>query len=306
MARRPIATVHPDVGEPMVRKKTTSELEQAEIKLESLLQKRDMLNDEAQQMRQERDLVHEKKREVGERLRALQDRRASFAAEARAHREKRDALQGKAKALIELKRKLRTSGHTDVGAELRALTRRVSQMEMRQQTASLTVSKENELIDELKESMKRLKMLQGLKSDQDKIAKEVRDLDGGITDLFEAAEKEHAVGVALSGKARAVHEETVGLSREVAALVSDGNEKHEAYLAAREKADEVHAKVVEMREKVLSIQGAKRAEIRESRDLLRQQNRSVRAALLDEKKLEASADAALKALMEKGKVEIGR
>src|SRR5206468_117849 len=221
-------------GEPMVRKKTTSELEQAEIKLESLLQKRDMLNDEAQQMRQERDLVHEKKREVGERLRALQDRRASFAAEARAHREKRDALQGKAKALIELKRKLRTSGHTDVGAELRALTRRVSQMEMRQQTASLTVSKENELIDELKESMKRLKVLQGPKSDQDKVAKEVRDLDGGITDLFEAAEKEHAAAVALSGKARAVHEETVGLSREVAALVSDGNEKHEAYLAGRE------------------------------------------------------------------------
>jgi len=290
----------------MVRKKTTSELEQAEIKLESLLQKRDMLNAEAQQMRQERDLVHEKKREVGERLRSLKDRRASFAAEARGHREKRDGLQGKAKALIELKRKLRTSGHTDVEAELRALTRRVSQMEMRQQTASLTVSKENELIDELKESMKRLKVLQGLKSDQDKIAKEVRDLDGGITELFEAAEKEHAAAIALSGKARAVHEETVGLSREVAALVSDGNEKHEAYLAAREKADEVHAKAVEMREKVLSIKGAKRAEARESRDLLRQQNRSVRAALLDEKKLEASADAALKALFEKGKVEIGR
>src|SRR5207302_491842 len=76
--------------------------------------------------------------------------------------------------------------------------------------------------------------------------------------------------------------------------------------AAREKADEVHAKAVEMREKVLSIKGAKRAEARESRDLLRQQNRSVRAALLDEKKLEASADAALKALFEKGKVEIGR
>src|SRR5438046_10226032 len=124
MARRPIATLHPDVGEPMVRKKTTSELEQAEIKLESLLQKRDMLNDEAQQMRQERDLVHEKKREVGERLRALQDRRASFAAEARAHREKRDALQGKAKALIDLQRKLRPSDRTAVGAAWRALRSR--------------------------------------------------------------------------------------------------------------------------------------------------------------------------------------
>src|SRR2546430_2408567 len=213
-------------GEPMVRKKTTSELEQAEIKLQSLLEKRDVLNAEAQ--------------------------------------------------------------------------------EMRQQTASLTLSKENELIDELKESMKRLKVLEGLKSDQDKIAKEVRDLDGGITELFEAAEKEHAAAVVASGKARAVHEETVGLSRQIAALVSEGNEKHDGYLAARGKADEVHAKVVEMREKVLSIKGAARAEVREARDLLRQQNRSVRAALLDEKKLEASADAALKALLEKGKGEIGR
>jgi preprotein translocase subunit SecD len=98
----------------------------------------------------------------------------------------------------------------------------------------------------------------------------------------------------------------MGLSREIAALALEGNEKHEAYLDVRSKANEVHAKVVEMRDKVLSIKGAKRTEAREARDLLRQQNRSVRAALLDEKKLEASADAALRALLEKGKVEIGR
>jgi uncharacterized coiled-coil DUF342 family protein len=147
----------------MVRKKTISELEQAEIKLQSLLERRDLLNAEAQQRRQERDLVHEKKREIGERLRPLKDRRASFAVEARGHRQKRDELQGKAKALIELKRRLRASGPADVGAELLALTRHVSQLEMRQQTASLTLSKENELIDELKNSMKRLKVLQGLK-----------------------------------------------------------------------------------------------------------------------------------------------
>jgi hypothetical protein len=89
-------------------------------------------------------------------------------------------------------------------------------------------------------------------------------------------------------------------------LILEGNEKHAAYLTARDKADEVHAKLVEMREKVLSIRGAKRTEAREGRTLLRQQNRSVRDALLDEKKLEATADAALKALLEKGKVEIGR
>src|SRR2546427_161750 len=193
-------------GDPMVRKKTLSELDQAEIKLQSLLEKRDALNQEAALLRQERDLVHETKREIGAKLRGLKDRRASFAGEARKHREKRDELQAKAKALIEMKRKLRGSGHADVGAELRALKRRVTAMEMRQQTASLTLSAENELLGELKDSMKR----------------------------------------------------------------------------------------------------AKRSEAREARTLLRQQNRAVRDALLDEKKLEASADAALKALLEKGKVEIGR
>ena len=290
----------------MVRKKTLSELDQAEIKLQSLLERRDVLNREAQLLRQERDLVHEKKREVSEKLRALKDRRASFAADARGHRAKRDEFQGKAKALIDMKRKLRSSGHADVGAELRALTKRVSQMEMRQQTASLTLIKENELLAELKESMKRLKVLERLKSDQDKIAMEVRDVDAGITELFNAAEKEHEAAAALSAKARAVHAEALGLSAQVSALVLEGNETHEGYLAARGKADEVHAKVVEMREKVLSIKGARQAEAREARDLLRQQNRAVRTALLDERKLEASADAALKALLEKGKVEIGR
>jgi uncharacterized coiled-coil DUF342 family protein len=290
----------------LVRRKTASELELAEIKLESLRERRDLLNAEAQQMRQERDLLHEKKREIAERLRSLQDRRASFAAEARAHRQTRDELQAKAKALLELKRKSRATGQTDVGGELRALTRHISQMEMRQQTASLSVSVENVLIGELKESMKRLKVLQGLRSEQDQIAKEIRDLDSGITDLFHAAEKEHTAAVALSAKARAVHEEMEGPSREIAVLELEGNEKHEAYLAARAKADEIHGKVVEMRGKVLSIKGAKRAEAREAHDILRQQNRSVRAALLDVKKLEDSADAALRALLEKGRVEIGR
>ncbi len=289
----------------MVRKKTISELEQAEIKLESLLERRTALNQEAALLREERDLVHEKKRELTPKLRVMKDRRADLVAKARAHRAKRDELQGKAKALIELKRKMRGSASVDVGAELRATKRRVSQMEMRQQTASLTLTKENELLDEIKRSMKRLRELESLKADQDKIAKEVRDIDAGITERFQAAEKEHEAAVALSAEARAVHEDSLGLVREISALVLEGDEKHEAYLAARDKADEIHAKLVEMRDKVLSIRGAKRTEARESRDLLRAQNRQARA-LSDPKKLEDSADRALRALLEKGRVEIGR
>ena len=59
-----------------------------------------------------------------------------------------------------------------------------------------------------------------------------------------------------------------------------------------------------MRDKVLTIRGAQRAEQREARELLRNQNRSVRRALYDEKKLDEAADQAVKALLQKGRVEI--
>jgi uncharacterized coiled-coil DUF342 family protein len=288
----------------MVRKKTFSELQQAEIKLESLLEKRDALNQEAQLARQERDMVHDKKREMSAKLRGIKDRRGALAAEARVHRAKRDEFQGKAKALIELKRKLRTQGGASASEELRNLKRRTQAMELKQQTASLSLAEENELIDEIKEHVKRVKELQTLKEEQDKITKEVKDLDGTITDLFAKADAEHTLASDLSAQARAVHQETIELVKEISALIVEGNQKHEAYLEARTKADEVHAKIVELRDKVLSIRGAQQAEQRESRELLRSQNRSVRRALYDEKKLEEAADQAVKALLQKGRVEI--
>ncbi len=288
----------------MVRKKTLSELQQAEIKLESLLEKRDALNQEAQLARQERDMIHEKKRELSGKLREVKDRRGGLAAQARAHRAKRDDFQGKAKSLVELKRKMRSTGGASASEELRSLKRQTQAMELKQQTASLSLAEENELIDQIKEHMKRVKELQVLKDEQDKISKEVKDLDGTITDLFAKADAEHKLATDLSVQARAVHQETVELVQGISALIVEGNAKHEAYLSARGKADEVHAKVVEMRDKVLSIRGTQRAEQREARDLLRNQNRSVRRALYDEKKLEQAADEAVKALLQKGRVEI--
>ncbi len=288
----------------MVRKKTLSELQQAEIKLESLLEKRDALNQEAALARQERDMVHEKKRELSAKLREIKDRRGDLAAQARAHRAKRDEFQAKAKALIELKRKLRAPGGSSASEELRGLKRRIAQMELRQQTASLTLAAENELIDELKGHIKRAKELEVLKGEQDKVIKEVKDLDATITDLFAKADAEHKAATDLSAQAQAVHQETIDLVQGISALILEGNAKHEAFLEARAKADEVHAKVVEMRDKVVTIKGARRSEQREARDLLRSQNRSVRRALYDEKKLEEAADAAVKALLQKGRVEI--
>ncbi|MGQ0796796.1 MAG: DUF7121 family protein [Methanobacteriota archaeon] len=290
----------------MVRRKSLSELEQAEIKLQSLVERRGTLNEEANVLRQERDLVHEKKREVASVFRELKGRRSGLIGQARAHREKRDDFQRKAKELIELKRKLRARGRTSAGEEFRLVKRQISEMEMRQQTATLTLREENRLLEGLKAKMQRLKDLESLKADEEKLAKEVKDLDATITDLFAVADREHKAAAEASEAARQLDGGLDELLQTLKTLAAEGDKHHEAYLEAREKADEIHAKVVEMREKVLASREARRAEARESRDLLRAQNRAARRALYDEEKLEESADAAFRSLLQKGRVEIGR
>lgn len=288
----------------MVRKKVLSELEQAEIRLQSLIERRTVLNEEAALLRQERDLLHAKKREISAQLRELKARRSSLIVQARAHREKRDEFQGKAKSLIEIKRKLRPRARTSVAEEVRAARRQVKEMEMRQQTTSLTLSEENKLLDALKAKIVQLKELEVLKAEEDKVAKEVKDIDAEITAFFSQADREHDAARALSDEARALDAELDGLAKTVGTLAREGDGKHEEFLEAKAKADEVHGKILEMREKVLSVRSARRAERKEARDLLRQQNLAVRRALLDEKKLEESADEALKRLLQRGRVEI--
>jgi uncharacterized coiled-coil DUF342 family protein len=290
----------------VVRRKSLSELEHAEIKLQSLMDRRMVLNQEANVLRQERDLVHERKRELLVGVRELRARRAALIAEVRRRRQERDAFQQQAKALIDGKRKLRGQGGRSAGEELRAIRRQVSEMEMRQQTATLSLSQENRLLDDLKGMLRRLRDLEVLKADEDRVAKEVRNLDATITDLFASADRAHKAAAEASDAARALDGDLDQLLAGVRILAAEGDQHHAAYLEAKTKADEVHGKVVAMREKVLTSRDAARAERREARDLLRAQNRSVRHALLDPKKLEESADEALQSLLKKGRVEIGR
>jgi uncharacterized coiled-coil DUF342 family protein len=286
----------------MVRRKEKSELEQAEIKLESLIERRNALNSEAAVVREERDLLHDQKKGVVDQVRALRDERDRLVDEMRVHRDQRNEFQRKARDLIELKRRVRGQLHGSIAAELERLRKDVKGMEMRQQTASLKLEEENALLDDLREKLKELKSLEHLRSEQDKIGKEVRDLDGSITDLFRAADKEHELVVKLNEEAKERHEKLGGLVGQISALTADANKKHEEYLKIRTRADELHQKAMEMREGVLTIRNAHRAEIREARNLLRQQNITVRRELLDERKLDKAAEEALQLLMKKGRV----
>jgi len=288
----------------MVRKKSSSELEHAEIKLQSLRERRDALNAQAASARQERDLLHEEGKHLGAAVRALRARRGEFVREMRAHRSERDRLQAEARQLIELKRKFRGRLRTSAASDLERLRSEARDMEMRQQTASLTLAEENRLLDHLKATLREARELEAVKAEQDAVVKEVDDLDSAIDDRFRRAEAEHKLVVALGTRADATHAEIEALAPRIAQIAGEADEKHQEYLALRAKADERHAKSLEMRDQMITIRGEQRAEVRESREALRRQSIAVRTALLDDRKLDEAADRAVEKLLRGGKVEI--
>lgn len=288
----------------MVRKKVPTELEKAEIKLRTLVERRDRLNAQANQIRGERDQLHEQKRTLAAELRKLKDARDAIVRDMRAHKAKRNELQVKAKHLIELRRQVRGKVKTQVGGDLASLRREIARIEMDQQTRTMKLDEENELLEQLKVKIREMRELEKVKGAEEAVTRNVKELDAKIDELFQTADAEHAQVLALSAQANEMHDKVTDLVKNMAVLIAEANKKHEEYLELRGRADEQHQKVVEMRDKVLATRDEARAEIREARQILKQQRQQVRRELYDEKKLDEYANKAVEALLKKGKVEI--
>ncbi|HYS71650.1 MAG TPA: hypothetical protein VEM95_04430 [Thermoplasmata archaeon] len=288
----------------MVRKKVPTELDKAEIKLGQVIERRNLFNDEASARRQERDQLHEQRRVRATELRTIKDDQGALVQSLRKHKAARNQLQAKAKSLIELRRKVRGKVKGRVGSNLATLRREVARIEMEQQTIPMKLSEENELLDDLKAKVREMRELEKVKGEEEQVFKEAKEIDAAIDDLFARADEEHAQVVAFSEKANAMHDKITELVQNLGVLIAEANKKHEEYLEARAKADAQHQLAMEMREKVLTIRGAAQAEIREARQILKQQRLQVRRELYDEKKLDDFANKAVEALLKKGKVEI--
>jgi phosphoserine phosphatase len=288
----------------MPRKKTPTELEKAEVKLSSLLDKRDQFNEEANAIRQERDLLHEQRRETADKMRDFKGRRDSFVKEMRAHKQKRNSLHNHASDLIELKRKMRGNVNVRIVGDLRQLRRNFDEMEMKQQTTPLTIAKENALIDDIRKTYRELKDLEKIEDENVKTTRNVGEINEQIDDLFKAADEEHKLVVELSNKAQEMHEKVVEAFSAVTTLTAEANKKHKDFLELREKANAYHERAQEMRRTVLKTKEDERRERREAKDIIRQQNLSVRKALTDKKKLDEVADEQLQRLLKHGKVEL--
>lgn len=286
------------------KKKKISELDSAELKFRAFLNKRDEINELAAIARSERDSLHDKRKELQVPMNAARDKRDAAVAEMRAHKKKRDELQAKAKELIEFKRKLRGKPMGDLRTEVRVAEADIKALELRQQTVPLKLTEERDLLEKIKARAADVERFKKILAEQEKIQKEVKDVDASIDALFKFADKEHSEVVRLAEEQHKFHEEAQAHAKEIAALSGAANKKHEEFIKLKEEADAVHQKAMELRGKVIEIKDKKRAEVREERNAIRDVNLATRKALDDRDKKDRAADEALQTLLKKGKVQI--
>jgi uncharacterized coiled-coil DUF342 family protein len=237
-------------------------------------------------------------------MKDFKEKRDTFVKDMRAHKQTRNALHKQARDLIELKRKMRGKMNVRIVDDLRQLRRELDDMEMKQQTSSMSIAEENELIDEIRKTFYELRDLEKIDDENVKTTRNVGEMNQQIDELFRAADEEHRLVVDLSNRAQEMHEKVVESFKEIATLTGEANKKHEEYLELRKKADAYHERAQEMRRTVLKTKEDERRERRESRDIIRQQNQAVKKALGDKKKLDEVAEETLKTLLKQGKVEL--
>jgi len=284
--------------------KKISELQSAELRFRALLNKRDDINEQAAVIRSDRDSLSEKKRELQDQMNVARDRRDELVKKMRIHKAKRDDFQAKAKELIEFKKSLKGKQAGSLKEEIRAQEAEVRMLDLRQQTVPLTIPKERELLEIIKSKSAEVQRLKKVLLEQDKIEREVKDLDSSINALFRQADKEHAEVVKFSEEQHKAHEEASALYKEVASLAATANKKHAEFMKLREEANAAHDKASEMRDKIIGIRKEKRMERMEEMKAIRDVNISARKALDDKVKKDKAADDALAMLLKKGKIQI--
>lgn len=287
----------------MVRKKSKSELDIAEIKYRSLLDKRDEANAEASVPKDERNTLNAQKRELIDEMQELKKKRDSLVAEMRKHKSKRNELQKRAKELIGLRKGKKRDFKTSLPVEIDNMRLEIHKLQMRQETTALSLPKENELIDAVRVKKKDLDELEEVYEEQKKLILEMEGVDDTITEFFKKADEEHEMVVKLSNAAQEIHETIVVQIKEISHLIAESDKKHKEFLKIRERADHYHNRAQEMREKILSERKEKRKEMAEARRVLKDQNLAAHKALFDEEKLDEDAAKALETLLTKGRVE---
>ena len=278
-----------------------------QTKFNTLLEQRNQFNDAAHAARAERDMLNNQRREKAAGIDEAKAARDAANEEMRKHKEIRNAYQDQAKALIAQKK-----GKTGAAAIERSLPLMVrklrndlqAKIEL-QQTTQLTIAKERVLVEEISTIWKELKEKESELKKQQLVAVELSGADGDIDALFAQADAEHDLVVQFQKVAQEAHEKFIAAVKEVRVLVQEADAKHHAFIEAKQKADESHHKAMELREKVMQVRDARKAEYDAERREITDHNKVVRRSVNDPNAIERAKESAFEELKKGGKITLG-
>lgn len=287
-----------------LKKQELEQLKNAEKKFQSLIQKRNELNDMAKIVREERDMLNQKRNELREQMKTAKGERDAIVTEMKQHKELRNKFQQQAKDLIKQRQKKRGDVKNNLPLLVEELKADIQMLEYRQETIPMGTHEENDLIKKIKD--KKLEFIKSKKllDKQQSIQVDLSDTDKAITELFQKADQEHDLVQEFYNKSQKKHEQYMKLVQEVAASINESNKKHKKYVEIREEAQTNHEKAMEMRSKVMSIKKERRKRWKESKEILQKQNKQAKDNVLDKKKLDKMADKSVDELKQGKKISL--
>lgn len=281
-----------------------NEVQSAEKKYQALIEERNKLNDEANEIKDERNILNTKKTEMIEQMNEFKDKRNKLMDQMREHKKLRDLYHKKAKELITERRKTRGKIVFSLPEKVLSLRQNMQELEFKQQTVPMSIKKEREIVDRIRKGRNEIKNLEGELKEQEKTEADITSISGSLDDLFKKADEEHKEVIRLYNESQNYHEKMKTFVNEIAHLINKANKKHKGYLEIREKANKIHVKAMEMRNTVLVYKREIWKKRKEAKQVITDQNIKVRKVLEDKGNLEKHAESALEKLLKKEKVSL--
>jgi uncharacterized coiled-coil DUF342 family protein len=284
---------------------TMGDMRNLQDKFNGLLDQRNSFNDLARKAADERNQLNEQRRVRAAVIDEHKVKRDAANEEMRKHKELRNAYQDQAKALIAEKKGKTGAVNNSLPLQVRKLRNDLQAKVELQQTTTLTIAKERVLVEEISELWKQLKVKEAELKQQKTVAVDLTEADQSIDALFAKADEEHETVTKFMKEAQAHHEAFIAAVKETRVLVNEANAKHAEFVACKTKADECHAKAMEMREKVVQVRGERKAQFDAQRQEVREVNTVARRNVADPKGIEKAQESALDQLKKGGKISLG-
>ena len=281
-----------------------NDVRSAEKKYQTLIEERNKLNDEANEIKDERNILNTKKTEMIKQMNELKDKRNKLMDQMREHKKLRDLYHKKAKELITERRKTRGKIVFSLPEKVLSLRQNMQELEFKQQTVPMSIKKERGIVDRIRKGKNEIKNIEEKLKEQEKTEADITSISGSLDELFKKADEEHKEVIRLYNESQEYHEKMKTFVNEIAHLINEANKKHKGYLEIRERANKVHVKAMEMRNTVLVYKREIWKKKQEAKKDIIDQNIKVKKVLEDKGKLEKHAETVLEKLLKKEKVSL--